>query len=532
MLTPKTLTPEERHDIVRRVKDDAVLSVRYTTLLALSTIIAAFGLLVDSTAVVIGAMIIAPLMGPILGLSLGMVRGARELQRAAIVAEVVGVALCMAIAFLIGLLPYTLGISGEMLARTQPTTFDIGIALASGLAGAYASVNTKVSSTIAGVAISVALVPPLASSGLLFAMGRADLAFGAFLLWFVNFLAIQVAAAGVYSVFGFSRMDASMPEGRRRWFWRFGPSVLALVLVGWFLTSAMLKFIEVHRVEQKCEEVLSAQIARRSGGRLDELIRVERVDDGWSIVASALTPQPFEAAQVAQIEAELQRRGVPKPRLVLRSLVSQDVSSKGKVYLSQGEVVRSREAAREAAVLESVRAAVAASLSGHEAIEIQEVQISSDNGEQRVTAVVRSPAPVEPDEVAATEAAVRAVIGQDLRLVVRSISTRDADRDGFLYQAPVEHRDEEIESMRALVGPILDRRVSDAGMKLREFSLSKAGDLIRAVAIVESPTPVNQSLADDLESDLRQFIEPRLRLAIQTMLVVRAAPRAAPDGEQ
>lgn len=524
MVTLKSLEPEQRHGIVRRVKDDAELSLRYTILLTLSTIIATFGLLVDSAAVVIGAMIIAPLMGPILGLSLGMVRGAQGLQRSALLAEAIGVALCVAIAFLIGQIPFTLGISREMLARTQPTTFDIAIALASGLAGAYASVNEKVSATIAGVAISVALVPPLASSGLLFALGRPDLGAGAFLLWFVNFLSIQLAAAAVYTVYGFARTDTASPEAKRRWILRFGPSIAALGLVGWFLTTTLLSLIETHRIERLCERVLSAQLAQRTGGRLSELIEIRRSGGGWEIVASTLTPRPFEPWQVQEIESELRRSGVPGPKLILRSIVSQDASANGKVFYDAREARQSREASEAAATLAKVRESIDRSLQDHEALELAEVEVGSEHGPLRVTAVVRAPKPVEPDQVRAAEAAIREVVGRDVRLVVRSVNVRDADREAFLHRPAQEPPDEEVQELRSRVEPVVRDRLEAAGLRLIELALTRSDESIQASAEVEAGSPPAQAVANDLETELRSMVDPRLRLIIRARLVLVAQP--------
>lgn len=531
MFSLRQLEPKQRHEIGQRVKDDAIWSYRYITLLSVSAIIASFGLLANSAAVVIGAMIIAPLMGPILGLSLGMVRGSPTLSRQSLLAEGIGVVVVVVIAFLVGLLPFTLGISQEMLARTAPTTFDIAIALASGMAAAYASVNTKVSSTLAGVAISVALVPPLASSGLMFAFGRVDLGLGALLLWAANFLSIQLAASAVYAFYGFVRREeAEEDEGRWRLARRFAPSVIALGLVGWFLTSTLLKLFENHTIELKVRDVLSAQIAKRTGGRLDSILKLERENGGWSIVASALTPQPFDASQVRQIEFSLRSGGVKGANLILRSLVSQDVGSEGRVYLTQSEVRRQEEASRQASDLETIRAALKETLSKHEGLELENVELGQDGDNTVVTAVAMVPVAVTPEEVAEAENSLQKAIEKPTRLVIRSITTRDASSTGFLFQPPDEEPDEELDSLRDRLEPIIRRRMELAsaldgsiGAKLQGFSLTRQDSVIALSASVQSPEPVSPSVVRALEADLRTNVDPRLRLSVATNLVVRGS---------
>jgi uncharacterized hydrophobic protein (TIGR00271 family) len=517
MFSLRELPSEQRHEVYQRVRDDAVWSYRYITLLSLSAVIASFGLLADSTAVVIGAMIIAPLMGPILGLSLGMVRGSPSLERRSLIAEGIGVVVVVAIAFLVGLLPFTLGISQEMLARTAPTTFDIAIALASGFAGAYASVNPKISATLAGVAISVALVPPLASSGLMFAFGRPDLGLGALLLWLANFLSIQLAAAIVYAFYGFVRRDPDAEEEtRRRLYIRFTPSLIALGLVGWFLTATLIDLFRSHTVEIRAKEVLSEQIAKRTGGRLDEILLLQKTNGGWNIVASALTPQPFDVRQVRQIQESLADSGIESPHLIIRSLVSQDVSANGRVYLDANEVAKEEEASRQATYLEVARTNIRDALKGHEGLELVDVERGQQDGIVLFTATVRAPDAVMPKEVATVEEQLNEAFEGDVRLVVRSVTTRDADSRSFLFQPPDVQPDPQVVALRTRIEPILRRRLNG---RLTALLLAKENEILRARITLEAPAPADPEVVRSLEADLRENIDPRIRLTVATNLV-------------
>ncbi|GAA1706237.1 hypothetical protein GCM10009808_25270 [Microbacterium sediminicola] len=177
-------------------------------MLALSVAIASFAVLADSTAVVIGAMLVAPLMTPILGLAGALVNGwgRRAVESGILVAAGALVAVILAYG-IAAWSPVAIAFStnSQIVSRVSPNTVDMLIALAAGAAGAFATVNSRVASGIAGVAIAVALVPPLAVVGICLNGGRFDEAGGAALLFLTNFVAIVLAAAGVFVITGFAR---------------------------------------------------------------------------------------------------------------------------------------------------------------------------------------------------------------------------------------------------------------------------------------------------------------------------------------
>ncbi len=147
----------EVRDIIRA---NASLTPTYIIMNMLATIIACYGLLVDSAAGIIGAMVIALLLGPIAGAGLAMVDGDLSLLRKSLFAELVGVAVVMMTAFVIGIYHKDIPVGKEILARTNPGYADLMIALAGGAAAAAASVSRGISLSLVGVAISTALVPP------------------------------------------------------------------------------------------------------------------------------------------------------------------------------------------------------------------------------------------------------------------------------------------------------------------------------------------------------------------------------------
>ena len=201
------LSEEERREILEELfvfgkdKQRPYLK-RMAVLLVISTIIATCGLLANSAAVVIGAMLVAPLMRPVMSAAAAITLGWTDRLNQALL-----LTLCMAVAaILIGMLltwlsPHMVVIPEQVQARTQPTFFDLFIALAAGTGGAYV-MTRKESSSIPGVAMAVALLPPLASSGILIVLKHNDLAFKAFVLFFTNFAAMVLAGALTFIIVG------------------------------------------------------------------------------------------------------------------------------------------------------------------------------------------------------------------------------------------------------------------------------------------------------------------------------------------
>ncbi len=218
---------------------------RYYSLTMLSVLIAVLGLLADSTAVVIGAMLVAPLMGPVLGVSAALVMDwpRRVAGSAATVAigSVFAVALAMVISFAMPGDPPLL--SDELLARTSPTLLDLAVALVAGAAGAYAKVRRQAADAIVGVAVAVALVPPLAVTGITLELGRYQMALGSFLLFLANVSGIITAGALTFIVVGF------VPGGRLQSNRSHLARSLRLATLGSVLIVAPLQMVDQWRPE-------------------------------------------------------------------------------------------------------------------------------------------------------------------------------------------------------------------------------------------------------------------------------------------
>ena len=168
----------------------SVPSFSFHFMLILSAIISTLGLLANSVAIIIGAMIIAPLMGPIIAIAFSTAMGNRKLLRRSSFTLFKGIFLTIVASYLTASIIGLETVESEILSRTNPTLIDFGIAMAAGLAGAFTQTRRSIADAIPGVAIAVALVPPLSVIGIGLGLGANDIAFGAFLLFSTNLICI------------------------------------------------------------------------------------------------------------------------------------------------------------------------------------------------------------------------------------------------------------------------------------------------------------------------------------------------------
>jgi uncharacterized hydrophobic protein (TIGR00271 family) len=200
--------------------DRAAKQSQFWLLLVLSSIVAAGGVIGNSTPAVIGAMIIAPLATPIYGAALATSIGSVKALRNSLLLLVTGIAVNILIGVVIALLiPDRMPVDAnpQITGRTAPTMLDLSVAVAVGLAGSFAMTRRDVSNIVAGVAIAISLVPVLAVVGITLGAGHPDLAFGAFVLFLTNVAAILVAGTIVFGAAGYYReaADATPGAGRR-----------------------------------------------------------------------------------------------------------------------------------------------------------------------------------------------------------------------------------------------------------------------------------------------------------------------------
>ena len=294
---------------------------RFGVLLFLSVVIATYGVIGDSTATVIGAMIIAPLMTPIMATAAALVLGDMRRVGHSLLIVVAGVAGTIFTAWFIGTFltssVISIATNSQIVGRVSPNLTDLAVALASGAAGAFAISRSDVADSLPGVAVSVALVPPLAVVGLGLSEREWIDAWGAMLLFLTNFLSVLLAGGGT---FAFLRLSAASTQGlvgsaRRRVFVliAIGTLILAIPLGSTSYTVARESLAEI-RAREFAQEWLS-----ETGFELTRIavkgneIEVTIHGDG------ALPPLP-------NLGTRLQRTIDPSIQLTLKIVPSQHIS--------------------------------------------------------------------------------------------------------------------------------------------------------------------------------------------------------------
>ena len=278
--------PVSAGDLDLQMRSNAIPSIGFFLMLGLSAIIATLGLIADSAPAIIGAMIIAPLMAPIVSVAYGTACMDWRQIILSITTIIAGTLVVIAIAY-VGVEAVGFRIAGpEILSRTSPSFLDLGVALAAGCAGAFAQTRPSIASSIAGVAIAVALVPPLAVTGIGLSLGRkatsetglslgefglyaggADIASGAFLLFLTNLIGIVLVATLVFIA-------------QRYGNWRKALAAIAVITVASFLLIPPLNQT-LHEIYVK-NRVVRLHV-KRSGWLIDgavqkNLIKIERIN--------------------------------------------------------------------------------------------------------------------------------------------------------------------------------------------------------------------------------------------------------------
>ncbi|MGC9350601.1 MAG: DUF389 domain-containing protein [Sulfurovum sp.] len=195
---------EQYATLFTNLREEAQLSSTFMTLLVLATMIATFGLYINSSSVIIGAMLLAPLMQPIVSMSMGVLRQDGALSLSGLKSITIGVTSVLLVAMLISFFTPIEQLTSEMAGRLHPTILDLFVAIISGAAAAYAKSNEKIMGSLAGVAIAVALVPPLTVSGIGLGWGEWHMFAMAFLLFVTNLVGIVLAAALMFMFLGYS----------------------------------------------------------------------------------------------------------------------------------------------------------------------------------------------------------------------------------------------------------------------------------------------------------------------------------------
>ena len=274
------LKADEKRTIYEEMHENSRANIDFYVLILLSSLIAYFGLIEDSEAVIIGAMLVAPLMSPMMAMAYSVLVGNGRMLRNALVSTLAGIALVVGLSALVTMvLPSSEQFLGSQIeGRTNPSLLDLAIALASGAAGAYAMSRKQVGAALPGVAIAAALVPPLCVVGLGVGMADWTIAGGALLLFLTNLASVLFAGSVVFLALGLGPAQAEQAHQMRR---RVLVTVIGVFVVAIPLTVSSLHITRLRTYQAQVERILrgfhEAEVAEVGA------ISVRDDEDGYAV---------------------------------------------------------------------------------------------------------------------------------------------------------------------------------------------------------------------------------------------------------
>lgn len=283
---------DEFKDLFTILRGNARLKNTYLMLMILSTILATFGLFGNSSPVIIGAMILAPLMAPVISLSMATLRQNNQLAIQSLKTIAVGMGVSFLFGYVITLITPLNFPNQEILARTRPNILDLGIAVVSGVAGAYAHAREEVAKTLAGVAIAVALVPPLAVSAIGLGWLDMQIFLGSLLLLLTNLVGMVLAGALTFAVLGFSPIKRA-------------PKSLLITLIAVLILSVPLGFGFKQMVEEHA-------IIKQLDGWETSIAKVKNVNiqrfKPLTISIKLVSTKPLSEFDIENIKIEIEEK--------------------------------------------------------------------------------------------------------------------------------------------------------------------------------------------------------------------------------
>ena len=292
-ISPFHINKDRQKKVYYEIKESAQGDFDFFVLTIFSGIIITLGLVVDSSAVVIGGMLLAPLVWPILSLSLGIVKGRSKLIQDSVFTLLKSALLIFVIAVIIGAISPSYALKGtEFLSRTSPTIFELFIALAAGFVGAFVIAYPKIGAAIAGVVIAAALVPPIAVMGVSVAHGNIALAGGAFILYLSNLIAVTFSSSVLFFVARFKGPSSEKGQERMKSNMRWTLLFLLVLTAPLFLITS--NTIKENKQQKIVREIVSATIP-------EAVITNVSIDDKSEVLIINITIQSSENLTGSQI---------------------------------------------------------------------------------------------------------------------------------------------------------------------------------------------------------------------------------------
>lgn len=321
---------ERRGEVQVRLRESSHPDFDFFLLVILSCTIATMGLLTNSVAIIIGAMLVAPLMSPILGMGLASITGDGRLLRDSILGVIQGAIVAVIVSFLWTLLnrnlPFFLlqEIPGEVLVRTNPSPIDLTVAVAGGIAAAYALAQPHLSSALPGVAIATALMPPLCTVGIGLALDRMDIAGGASLLFVTNTVAIAFAATLVFFALGFGPKPITEANRLPRSLIFAALLTISLMVP---LTYLSVDFVQDATERARIEELVQEEVEKTLNAELVEM-NFRIVGDVLSLNLTLRSNRPLYYQDSIALQEAIAGRLQQPVELVMNSVIASRLDPK------------------------------------------------------------------------------------------------------------------------------------------------------------------------------------------------------------
>ncbi len=297
-------------EIQRRIRDGVELEGATPWILIFAIFIASVGLNVNSTAVIIGAMLISPLMGPIVGAGLGLAIYDFALVKRALFNLAIAAIISLVVSTLYFLISPLHDAHSELLARTTPTIWDVLIAIFGGLAGIVGVSRQEKSNVIPGVAIATALMPPVCTAGFGIATGQWDFVLGALYLFAINCVFIGLATAIGVRLLKLERKGFQDLKSQ----WRMRLALLAIALV----TAGPSTYLAAKLVHEEVYNANARKFIAREFSQTDTQAASSRVDYATRTLEVALVGRPLSAATLQSIESRLPAANLNDTKIVVR----------------------------------------------------------------------------------------------------------------------------------------------------------------------------------------------------------------------
>ena len=307
LFNEQKLTQTRKAIVLNDLVDSSSPGMDYFILIILSCTIATFGLLTDSAAVIIGAMLVAPLMSPILSLSMASISGLSRLFKRSIIAIFEGAGIAILLSALISFVSYRLplginaNIPNEVLARTSPSPMDLGIALAGGAAAAYALAHPRLTAALPGVAIATALMPPLCAIGVGLAFMNPTIILGSSLLFITNLVAIAFAGIITFAAMGFGPRNMEMSNKVSR---SLSISAFLVVAIALLLAGLAWNTVSEARLYAQTRTIIMDSASRYTTASLVDL-NISTESDVKMITATLRTTRDLTYAEVEEMQSDI-----------------------------------------------------------------------------------------------------------------------------------------------------------------------------------------------------------------------------------